>query len=101
MIQPLKPQHFQETFRSILMEVAEVDVQKLHPKATLKDELGLDSLDMVELVMIFEKEFMISLPDHQWMRAKTVADIEGLIRDLLMIQVERKMPKPEAESTAA
>ena len=43
MIQPLKPQHFQETFRSILMEVAEVDAQRLHDKATLREELGLDS----------------------------------------------------------
>lgn len=99
MIQPLKPQNFQETFRSILMEVAEVDVQRLHIQAKLREELGLDSLDMVELVMIFEKEFMISLPDHQWMRAKTVGDVETLIKGVLMIEVEKNLsPEPEANA---
>ena len=56
---------------------------------------------MVELVMICEKEFMISLPDHRWMRAKTVGEVEDLIRGTLMIEVEKSMSTPEPESNAA
>ena len=44
------------------------------PEASFTDDLGADSLDTVELIMEFEKEFDISIPDEQAEKIATVGD---------------------------
>ena len=48
---------------------------KLVPDARLIEDLGADSLDMVEMLMLVEEEFGISIPDDDAMNLKTVGDI--------------------------
>ena len=44
------------------------------PEASITDDLGADSLDQVELVMAFETEFNIDIPDEEAEKIKTVGD---------------------------
>lgn len=48
----------------------------------LVEDLGADSLDVVELIMTFEDEFGVSLPDEEVAKMKTVGDIVSYIKNL-------------------
>ena len=50
--------------------------------ARLVEDLGADSLDVVELIMAFEDEFGVSLPDEEISKMKTVGDIVKYIKEL-------------------
>ena len=52
-----------ERVKKIVVERLEVDAEKVNEKASFIDDLGADSLDLVELVMAFEEEFGIEIPD--------------------------------------
>ncbi|MEE4209706.1 MAG: acyl carrier protein, partial [Parvularcula sp.] len=52
-----------ERVQKITVEHLDVDASKVEPKASFIDDLGADSLDIVELVMAFEEEFDIEIPD--------------------------------------
>lgn len=52
-----------------------LDKAKLVSNARLIEDLGADSLDMVEMLMLVEEEFGISIPDEDAMNLKTVEDI--------------------------
>ena len=58
------------------LNVAEANVTL---ESRLVEDLGADSLDTVEMLMAFEEEFGISIPDDQAMQMKTVKDIVELI----------------------
>ena len=49
--------------RKIVVEHLNVDAEKVVEKASFIDDLGADSLDQVELVMAFEEEFSVEIPD--------------------------------------
>jgi acyl carrier protein len=51
-----------------------VDADKVKPEASFIDDLGADSLDTVELVMAFEEEFGIEIPDDAAEHIQTVGD---------------------------
>lgn len=55
---------------------------KITLKTNLVEDLGADSLDVVELVMAFEDEFGVSLPDEDVEKLKTVGDIVEYIKKL-------------------
>ena len=57
----------------------EVDGEKLTDEASFIDDLGADSLDIVELVMEFEKEFNIDIPDEEAEKLRTVGDAIGYL----------------------
>lgn len=52
-----------------------VDSTSLVPEASLLDDLGADSLDVVELVMALEEEFSIQVPDEDVENIRTIADV--------------------------
>jgi len=52
----------------------ELDPQKLTPSATLYDDLGLDSLDAVDMVVVLEKEFGVKLSDEEAIRSVSTMD---------------------------
>jgi acyl carrier protein len=58
-----------------------VDVTDLVPEANLIDDLGADSLDVVELAMAVEEEFGLEVPDDDLENIRTVKDIVDYIRD--------------------
>ena len=58
--------------KSIIVEKLGVDESEVTPEASFTNDLGADSLDTVELIMEFEKEFNISIPDEQ---AETITTV--------------------------
>ena len=60
--------------RKIVVEHLNVDAEKVVDKASFIDDLGADSLDQVELVMAFEEEFGIEIPDDAAETIVTVGD---------------------------
>ena len=53
-----------EKVRSIIVEQLGVEADEVTPEASFTEDLGADSLDIVELVMAFEEEFGIEIPDE-------------------------------------
>ena len=51
--------------KAIIVEKLGVSLDEVTPEASFTNDLGADSLDTVELIMEFEKEFNISIPDDQ------------------------------------
>jgi acyl carrier protein len=56
-----------------------VEREKLTDEASFIEDLGADSLDIVELVMEFEKEFNIDIPDEDAEKLRTVGDAIGYL----------------------
>jgi len=61
--------------KDIIVEQLSVDPEKVKPEASFIDDLGADSLDIVELVMAMEEEFDIEIPDEDAEKLKTVQDV--------------------------
>ena len=68
-----------EKVRDILCEQLDVDEEKVTMEANITDDLGADSLDIVDLVMSLEEEFDVEVPDEEVESIKTVGDIVKFI----------------------
>lgn len=64
-----------EKIREILFEQLEYDEDKITMESSIVDDLGADSLDVVDLVMSIEEEFDIEIPDEEIETVKTVGDL--------------------------
>ena len=60
--------------KKIVVEHLGVEAEKVSPEASFIDDLGADSLDSVELVMAFEEEFGVEIPDDAAEKILTVKD---------------------------
>jgi len=60
--------------QAIIVDKLGVDASEVTPEANFTNDLGADSLDTVELIMEFEKEFNIAIPDEQAEGIATVGD---------------------------
>ena len=60
--------------KEIIMDKLGVEESQIAPEASFTNDLGADSLDIVELVMGFESEFGISIPDEDAEKIGTVGD---------------------------
>ena len=60
--------------KKIVVEHLGVEAEKVTENASFIDDLGADSLDIVELVMAFEEEFGVEIPDDAAEKIATVAD---------------------------
>lgn len=60
--------------KEIIAKELEVDLKQLQPEAKFIEDLGADSLDIVELVMALEEEFGLDIPDEDADKLKTVGD---------------------------
>ncbi len=67
--------------KSIIVEQLDVDDDKVVATASIQEDLGADSLDLVDLVMSFEEEFDMEIPDEAVENIKTVGDIVKYIED--------------------
>ncbi len=63
-----------EKVKNIIIDKLGVEGSEVTPEASFTNDLGADSLDTVELIMEFEKEFNISIPDEQAENIATVGD---------------------------
>lgn len=62
--------------KDIIVEQLGVDPEKVKSEASFIDDLGADSLDIVELVMAMEEEFDLEIPDEDAEKLKTVNDVQ-------------------------
>ena len=65
--------------KAIIVDKLGVDENEVVTEASFTNDLGADSLDTVELIMEFEKEFGISIPDDQAEKITTVGDAVAYI----------------------
>jgi acyl carrier protein len=65
----------EERVKNLVVTQLGVDAGKVTTDASFIDDLGADSLDTVELVMAFEEEFELEIPDEDAQKMKTVADV--------------------------
>lgn len=65
---------FDARVKAIIVDKLGVDESEVTPEATFTNDLGADSLDTVELIMEFEKEFNIAIPDEDAEKIGTVSD---------------------------
>lgn len=76
-------ENFKEKFDNLIIEKLSVEKSEITSDSRFNEELGADSLDMVELVMEFEREFKISIPDDDAEQIKTVGEAEKYILNVL------------------
>jgi len=67
--------------KKIVVEHLDIDEEKVQDNASFIDDLGADSLDTVELVMAFEEEFGIEIPDDAAETIQTVGDAIKFIKE--------------------
>ncbi|MHC2995350.1 MAG: acyl carrier protein [Candidatus Atribacteria bacterium] len=60
--------------KKIIVDQLGVDASKINEESSFVDDLGADSLDIVELIMAFEEEFDVEIPDEDAEKIKTVGD---------------------------
>ena len=68
-----------EKVKAILAEQFDVEEDSIKPETDLQDDLGADSLDVVDLLMSIEDEFEIEIPDEEIENIRTVADLVNYI----------------------
>ena len=71
----------EERVKEIICEQLGVEVDDVTPNAKFIEDLGADSLDTVELVMAFEEEFNIEIPDEDAEKIVTVGDAVQYIKE--------------------
>ena len=71
----------EEKVKDIIVEELGVEREKLTTEASFMEDLGADRLDTVELVMAFEKEFDIDIPDEEAEKLRTVGDAMNYLHE--------------------
>jgi len=71
----------EETVKSIIVDKLGVDEADVTSDASFTNDLGADSLDTVELIMEFEKEFDLTIPDEEAEEIATVGDAVGYLEE--------------------
>ncbi len=69
-----------DKIKSIIMEQLGVEGDRIKEEASFIDDLGADSLDIVELVMAMEEEYDIEIPDEDAEKLKTVGDVATYVQ---------------------
>ena len=64
-----------DKIKDIIVDQLGVDAEQVTPEASFIDDLGADSLDTVELIMAFEEEFDVEIPDEDAEKIKTVQNV--------------------------
>ncbi len=65
--------------QAVVSDKLDVDASKVTPEASFANDLGADSLDVVELVMALEEEFTVEIPDEEAEKLQTVQDVVNYI----------------------
>ena len=70
-----------EKVKEIIVDQLDVDEKDVTEAANIQEDLGADSLDIVDLVMSFEDEFDMEIPDDQVENIKTVGDVVKYVEE--------------------
>ena len=68
--------------KKIIAEKLSVDLSEVVPEASFVDDLGADSLDLVELIMAMEEEFDVEIPDEEAEKISTVQNAIDFVNNL-------------------
>jgi acyl carrier protein len=71
----------EEKVKDIIVEQLGVNPEQVTPTASFIEDLGADSLDIAELVMAFEEEFSVEVPDEDAEKLQTVGDVIKYIEE--------------------
>ena len=77
----MSDQSIEEKVRGIIVEQLGVNPEQVTTNASFIEDLGADSLDIVELVMAFEEEFSVEVPDEDAEKLQTVGDVVKYIEE--------------------
>ncbi len=72
-------ENIENKVKDIIVDQLGVNPDQVNPEAKFIEDLGADSLDTVELVMAFEEEFGIEVPDEEAEKLQTVGDVTRYI----------------------
>lgn len=70
----------EDKVRDIIVDQLGVNADQVTPEAKFIEDLGADSLDTVELVMAFEEEFSIEVPDEEAEKLQSVGDVMSYVQ---------------------
>lgn len=73
----------EDKIREIIIEQLGVAAEEVVPEASFIDDLGADSLDIVELVMAMEEEFDVEIPDDDAARIERIRDAVAYLKEKL------------------
>ena len=73
--------NLEEKVKNLVVTQLGVDATKVTNDSSFIDDLGADSLDTVELVMAFEEEFDLEIPDEDAQRMRTISDVIDYLKD--------------------
>ncbi|MFI5316400.1 MAG: acyl carrier protein [Myxococcota bacterium] len=71
----------EDKIREIIIEQLGVSAEEVVPEASFIDDLGADSLDIVELVMAIEEEYGLEIPDEDAERMQNIADVINYVEE--------------------
>jgi acyl carrier protein len=74
-------QAIEERVRSIISDQLGVSEDEVKPESKFIDDLGADSLDIVELIMAMEEEFEVEIPDEEAEKIRHVSDVISYIKN--------------------
>lgn len=74
------PEEIAERVKSIIVEQLGVSLEEVTPTASFIEDLGADSLDIVELIMALEEEYDLEIPDEDAEKIQTVEDVTKYIQ---------------------
>lgn len=73
------PEEITERVKSIIVDQLGVSLEEVTPEASFIEDLGADSLDIVELIMALEEEYNVEIPDEDAEKIQTVQDVISYI----------------------
>lgn len=78
-------ENFKTTFDNLLIDTLGISHEDIKPEAKFAEDLGADSLDLVELTVEFEKAFNIAIPDDDVEQLQTIGDAENYLKNKLTL----------------
>ena len=74
-------ENLENKIKEIIVDKLGIEESEITDSASYTNDLGADSLDTVELIMEFEKEFNVSIPDEEAEKIQTVGDAVAYLKD--------------------
>lgn len=79
----MERKQIEEKVKNFLIEDLEIEEDKIYPDARLKEDVGIDSLDFVDIVVIVEKNFGFKIKPEEMAEVKTLNDFYAYIENKL------------------